>query len=231
MDARWGPTDFHRFECLAVQDLLDELQKAFKNYQYSSSLNYPLAHAKLAYFYENGIFTKVDKEAAISLYQKSLQKWAKKRLLKLVTHDRCLTKATTRLFSVQISCANRTLLRDKIKQEQVKVISEDDESFSDTYFTAAMTKGSSELTIRYTEDNEFSQATYTFVGRNNPALIITVKNKLIEAYGLPNYSQGNQLEGEASFQWILKDNIILRAYRMWPDTTTFVEYTQAEHVQ
>ena len=94
-----------------------------------------------------------------------------------------------------------------------------------------MTKGSSELTIRYTEDNEFSQATYTFVGRNNPALIITVKNKLIEAYGLPNYSQGNQLEGEASFQWILKDNIILRAYRMWPDTTTFVEYTQAEHVQ
>ena len=110
------------------------------------------------------------------------------------------------------------------------MISENNSGWSDTYFTGAMIKGSSELTVSYTRDDLFAQATYTFVGRNNPALIERIKNKLAERYGIPTSSEGNVLAGKASFQWILKDNIILNVYRHWPDTTTFVEYVQPENL-
>ncbi|WP_181817734.1 tetratricopeptide repeat protein [Psychromonas sp. B3M02] len=218
-----GTTDYRH-------NIAPNLQKAVKNYQYASELNYPLAHAKLAYFYETGIFTHQDKEAAIALYQKSPQKWAKERLTRLVSHDNCLKEASTKLFDELISCANRDLLRAKIKQQSIKVISEDDQLQSDTYFTGAVIRGTSELTMQYDQNNGFSKATYTYIGRNKPELIDQVKDKLIEQYGLPSHSIGDPAQGEASYHWILKDNIMINAYRSWPDTTTFVEYELPEQV-
>lgn len=205
-------------------------QKAFKNYQYASALNFDLAHAKLAYYYEHGIYTKVNKVEALALYKKSPQPWAKVKLDKLVSHQHCLNTASTLLFSELISCANRVLLREKIKQQSVKVLTENDQEWSDTYFIGTMIKGASELTINYTKDNLFAKATYTFIGRNNPALIAKIKNQLAERYGQPSSFKGQLLTGEASFQWVLKDSIILNVYRFWPDTTTFVEYIQPQHL-
>lgn len=212
-------------------DINRNLQKAFKNYQYASALGFKLAHAKLAYFYEYGIFTKVNKAEAIALYKKASQTWAKTKLEKLINHEQCLNTATTLLFSELISCADRALLRDKIKQQSIKVLSEDNSQWSDRYFTGAMIKGSSELTIDYTRENQFVKATYTFVGRNNPALIGKIKQQLTERYGQPHLSIGEVLKGEATFQWTLKDSIILNVYRFWPDTTTFVEYIQPHNQQ
>ncbi|MGJ8580747.1 MAG: tetratricopeptide repeat protein [Psychromonas sp.] len=207
------------------------LQKAVKNYQYASELNYPLAHAKLAYFYEMGIFTNQDREAAIELYKKSPQTWAKDRLQRLVNHDQCLEEASTRMFNELISCANRRLLRERIKQQSIKAISEDDQSLLDTYFTGAVIKGTSELTMQYTDKDDFAKATYTYIGRNNPTLIIKVKNLIVEKYGQPNHATGDTSEGEASFHWILDDNIVVNVFRFWPDTTTFVEYEQLTQPQ
>ena len=212
-------------------DISRNLQKAFKNYQYASTLDFKLAHAKLAYFYEHGIFTKVNKAEAIALYKKASQTWAKTKLEKLVSHEQCLDTATTLLFSELISCADRALLRDKIKQQSIKVLSEDNTQWSDRYFTGAMIKGSSELTIDYTRENQFVKATYTFVGRNNPALIGKIKQQLTERYGEPHLSIGEALQGETSYQWTLKDSITLNIYRFWPDTTTFVEYIQPQNLQ
>ncbi len=212
-------------------DISRNLQKAFKNYQYASALDFKLAHAKLAYFYEHGIFTKVNKAEAIALYKKASQTWAKTKLEKLVSHEQCLATATTLLFSELISCADRALLREKIKQQSIKVLSEDNSQWADRYFTGAMIKGSSELNINYTRENQFVKATYTFVGRNNPALIGKIKQQLTERYGQPHLSIGEALKGEASFQWTLKDSIILNVYRFWPDTTTFVEYIQPQNLQ
>jgi len=212
-----GTTDYRH-------NIRPNLQKAVKSYQYASELNYPLAHAKLAYFHEMGIFTNQDREAAIDLYKKSPQIWAKKRLQRLVNHDLCLKEATTRMFDELISCADRRLLRDKIKEQSIKAISEDDESLLDTYFTGATIKGTSELTMEYTETNEFAKATYTYIGRNKPELIDKVKDQIIEKYGQPSHSKGNTSEGEASFHWLLDDNIVINVFRHWPDTTTFVEY-------
>lgn len=200
------------------------LQKAVKNYQYASELNYPLAHAKLAYFYEMGLFINQDKETAITLYKKSSQTWAKERLQHLIDHELCLKEATTKMFGELISCANRELLRKKIKQQSIKVISEDNQSLSDTYFTGASIKGTSELNIQYTDKTDFVKATYTYIGRNKPELIVKVKNEIMKKYGQPTHSTGDTSEGEASFHWLLDDNIVINVFRHWPDTTTFVEY-------
>ena len=205
------------------------LQKAFKNYQHASLLNYHLAHAKLAYFYENSIFTSLDTQKAISLYQKATQSWAKLRLATLLQHQQCLETASTRLFFELISCANRHLLRSKIKQQSIKVLNENDQKWTDTYFTGAVIKGTSELAVDYTREDDFARATYTFVGRNNASLIVQLKNQLALRYGEPTSHQGDVLEGKASFQWILEDGIILNIYRNWPNTTTFVEYVQPEN--
>jgi len=217
-----GTTDYPR-------NIPINLGKAFQNYQYASALNYPLAHAKLAYFYETGLLVKTNKAEAIALYKRAEQPWAKKRLEKLLSHQHCLDTATTMLFSKQIRCADRKLLRREIKKQSIKVITEDNTLWSDTYFSGAKIKGTSELNVSYTADDQFAQATYTFVGRNNPELIVNVKQQLTKEYGQPTTTKGDISKGPATFEWMLEDEIALKVYREWPDTTTFVEYTYPEH--
>jgi TPR repeat protein len=217
-----GTTDFPR-------NIPVNLGKAFQNYQYASALDYPLAHAKLAYFYETGLLVKTNKAEAIALYKRAEQPWAKKRLAKLLSHQDCLDTATTMLFSKQMRCADRKSLRREIKKQSIKVITEDNTLWSDTYFTGAKVKGTSELNISYTADDQFAQATYTFVGRNNPELIVNVKQQFIKDYGQPTTTQGDSATGPASFEWQLPDQISLKVYREWPDTTTYVKYTYPEH--
>lgn len=207
------------------------LPKAFANYQKASQLNNHLAHAKLAYFYENGISTDIDTEKAISLYEKAPQDWAKRRLQKLLAHKHCMQTSTTRLFYELISCANRPLLRSRIAEQNIKVINENNLGWTDTYFTGAAIKGTSELTITYTREDLFAKALYTFVGRDNPYLIATVKSKLSERFGDPDKSEGNVLAGPASFHWQLDDGIELNIYRFWPNTTTYVEYLHPKNMQ
>ena len=135
------------------------------------------------------------------------------------------------LFTKQISCADRQLLRREVKKQSIKAISENNALWSDTYFTGAIIKGTSELNISYTAEDQFAQATYTYIGRNKPDLIINVRDQLIKDYGQPSISQGNLSEGPVTFAWQLKDRILLKAFRLWPDTTTYVEYTHPENLQ
>ncbi|MCP5078481.1 MAG: hypothetical protein GY951_10560, partial [Psychromonas sp.] len=103
--------------------------------------------------------------------------------------------------------------------------------WSDTYFTGAIIKGSSQLQVTYTREDLFVSAKYTFVGRNKPTLITKVKNKLAYKYGKPNKQNGEEKQGVASFEWILDDGIHLTVSRGWPDTTTYVLYFSPEKLQ
>lgn len=211
-------------------NISQNLHKAFQYYQHASQLNFSLAHAKLAYFLEKGIANDVDQQQAIRLYQQAPQSWAKIRLNKLVKYQHCLKTATTTLFSELISCANRETLRKDIKQQSIKIISEDDLAWSDTYFIGAIVQGASELNISYTRNDLFVKAHYTFVGRNDPQLIDKIKNKIILRYGQPNSHGGGITKSENSFQWVLHDAIILKVYQLLPDTTTFVDYIQQDNL-
>lgn len=199
--------------------------KAHQHYQKASQLGYNLAHARLAYLYENGLGVAVDLKYAQALYQQSTEGWAIDRFNLLAQQLSCFESATTELFAVPIACANRELLRKQIKTEKLSAIDEDSNNWSDTYFTGAVIRGSSELEVTYTREDRFVSAKYTFVGRSNPQLIALVKTDLVQKHGQPDSQTGDIDKGKASFLWLLEDGIELTVAREWPDTTTFVTYT------
>jgi TPR repeat protein len=203
-------------------------KKALHHYQSASQLDDPFAHVRLAYLYEKGLGTEVNLRRAVQLYQKSTQPIALERYELLNKELNCYETATTKLFTINIACTKRDVLRKKIKEEKIVAISENDTDWSDNYFTGAVIRGSSELQVTYTREDYFVSAKYTFVGRKNPQLIGKVKSKLVERYGQPAKKSGIESEGPVSYEWFLDDGIHLSVARGWPDTTTYVLYLSPE---
>jgi TPR repeat protein len=218
-----GNTSEHASETIKVND-----KKAFRHFQQAVELNFPYAYARLASLYEKGKGIEKDPIKAIELYKKATQPWAKDRYQSLKQRLQCFETATTKLFTIDIACTTREILREKIKENDIKVIDENLNNWSDTYFTGAAIPGSSQLQVTYTRQDFFVSAQYIFVGRNNPALISQVKNKLAEKYGDQQIQSGDVTSGPVSFKWILADGIHLTVSRDWPDTTTYVLYSSPE---
>ncbi|WP_051303065.1 tetratricopeptide repeat protein [Psychromonas aquimarina] len=204
--------------------------KAAKYFQRASSQGNKQATGRLGYLYEHGLGVKSDPWLASSLYKNASQKWAQERYLILSKLNKCHENATTKLFTLPIACSSRELLRKKIKDQKITAINEDLNSWSDTYFTGAVIRGTSELEVIYTREDLFVSAKYTFIGRSKPDLITRVKNKISKKHGQPHSQSGDVKQGKASFQWLLSDGIKLTVHRGWPDTTTFVTYSLPEHV-
>jgi TPR repeat protein len=213
------------------QGIKVDKSKAFDYYQKAVALGNRYANAHLAAYYEQGIGVPINVERALALYQQSPEAWAKVNYQKLSEHKFCLENATTELFSVPIACTNRQILSKEIKNQQITVISENPADWSDTYFTGAVIKGTSQLEITYTREDSFASAQYTFIGRNDPNLIVRIKESVKKKYDEPDTFQGNIIKGEAHFKWLLNDGITLVVQRKWPDTTTFVTYSLPEHIE
>lgn len=199
-------------------------KEVFGHFQKASQLGYLYADTRLAQLYEKGIGTEVNLQKAIELYQKSSDPWAMERYQLLSKQLNCHNNASTELFSVQIACTTRESLRKQIKQQKIIAIDENNNNWSDTYFTGAVIQGSSELQVTYTREGYFVSAKYTFVGRNKPALIGEIKESFINRYGQPDTQIGVESQKAMSFEWIMDDDIHLIVSRSWPDTTTFVYY-------
>lgn len=213
------------------QGITVDKSKAIAYYQKAVALGDLYANGHLATFYEQGTGVLMDIERALELYQQSPESWAKVNYQKLSKQKRCLETATTKLFSVAIACTNRQVLSKEIKNIQITVISENPLDWSDSYYTGAVIEGTSQLEITYTREDYFASAQYTFIGRNDPNLIVRIKDRVKQKYAEPDTFQGEPIEGEASFQWLLDDGIKLVVQRKWPDTTTFVTYSLPEHVE
>ncbi|WP_354624386.1 tetratricopeptide repeat protein [Psychromonas sp. MME2] len=212
--------------------------KAAEYYLHASQLNYHLANARLAYFYEKGIVFPSDLHKAITLYQKTTEPWAIQRLKDLQKSQQCFKNATTFLFDIAIACSQRDTIREKIKATGIRPINENDQDFVDLYFTGATISGTSQLAVTYTQHAQFAQAKYTYIGRDKPQLIAQLKNEFTEKYGIPDSFSTEQdsddingidySHGKISFVWLLHDNIELLINREWPDTTTYVTYSYVE---
>lgn len=199
-------------------------KKAFHHFEAASKLGFALAHAQLAYLYEQGIATNVNMQRAAELYHQSNEPWAIERYRAINKRLMCHNTASTKLFSVQIACATRDILREQIKKNSITPIDEDSHNWSDTYFTGAIIRGTSQLKVTYTRENHFVSAEYTFIGRDDPTLIGKIKQKLQQRYGKPLKNSGDVEQGPASFEWQLEDGVHIKVDRDWPDTTTFVRY-------
>ena len=220
-----GVIDLYGKQSIAV-----DYYKASQYYQKAIKLDYNLAYERLGILYENGYGVSIDLERALSLYKQSTQASAKKRFNALSKQINCQQTATTNLFSVAIACTNRQELDQQIQSQNIHPIDEKKDHWSDTYYTGAVIKGTSELTVNYTNESQFASAQYTFVGRDKPALINQVKKLLTQKYSEPTLQKGDTTQGKASFTWFLDDGIKLTAHRGWPDTTTYVTYLLPENM-
>ncbi|UCZ57649.1 hypothetical protein LGV61_05065 [Desulfurispirillum indicum] len=132
--------------------------------------------------------------------------------------------AQVELFGVSLKCADRETVWEALKHSKVTVKSQNLQNWCDSYHSSAALQGSSELQYCYTYEDEFATARYTFPGRMDTQLVVTVRDMVANRYGQPTRSSGNTSVGQASFSWHIRDGIEIRVHRGWPDTTTYLSY-------
>lgn len=106
---------------------------------------------------------------------------------------------------------------------------EDKNYFGDIYNSSSVLKDSSKLTIDYTVDDIFAEARYTFPSSMDTNQVARVRDFVANKYGTPSSSSGSVGLGDASFTWQMKDGIVVKVARGWPDTTTYLTFTSPEN--
>ena len=133
--------------------------------------------------------------------------------------------AAPQLFNTELKGATRDQIRSALQNTNVKVIREDNNYWIDKYNSNAVLEGTTELNFGYTSNGKFAYAEYKFPVFMDSGKILEVANFVSSKYGKPSQRSGNPSLGEASFTWNFKNGISITAYRGWPDTTTYLNYT------
>lgn len=207
--------------------------KGVELFQKAAAQGYWSAQARLGEWYEYGQYVTRDYGKAIEWSQKAAvqgDRYSQKRVLRLSEILKCEKSAKTKLFGVLVKCANRDQLTAAVKNAGGKEKLEDKNHRIDVYHSATLLKGSSELAI-YTHYGNFVKAQYTFPSHLDAQQILRVQEFVSNKYGNPTTSSGNAALGDASFEWRLGDGIILEVSRGWPDTTTYLKFTNPEIYQ
>lgn len=59
--------------------------------------------------------------------------------------------------------------------------------------------------------------------------VVSVARLVANKYGKPNAQSGNPSLGEVSYTWRSPDGVQIKVYRGWPDTTTFLLFTDPDN--
>lgn len=173
-----------------------------------------------------------DPKAAAELYRRAAQKgneYARRQLATLERGQACAKKARTALFESLLRCVVREDFRAAIKRGGARAVREDNAYWYDQYESEDVLKGSSILSVGYTQaTGEFAVANYTFPSHVDTKQITQIRDMVASKYGAPTKSSGNARLGPASYEWSLPDGIRIRVHRDWPNTTTFLEYVRPE---
>ncbi|MGE4262059.1 tetratricopeptide repeat protein [Shewanella sp.] len=216
------------------QGVKQDYVKAVEWYQKAADQGNEYAQYNLGLLYANGQGVKQDDLKAAEWYQKAADQGhsnAKENLANLNHRLNCKKSASTEIFGIAIKCANRDQLMAAVKNAGASVIREDKNKWGDVYNSSSVLKGSSEFHIDYTVDDRFAKAYYIFPSHMDANQITMVRDFVANKYGNPNSSKGNVSLGNASFEWHLKDGIILTVSRGWPDTTTYLNFTYPKNYQ
>lgn len=134
--------------------------------------------------------------------------------------------ATAELFGVPLKGAQREALRAAFRNGGLRATREDDGYWADQYMASGVLDGASDFSAGYVDaTNEFAYAQYTFKGFMDTELVTKVANMVINKYGQPSKREGNAGLGNVKYQWNLAQGMRLEVRRGWPDTTTYLIYT------
>ncbi len=134
--------------------------------------------------------------------------------------------AKAELFGMPLKGAQREALRAALRNGGLAPTREDDHYWVDLYDASGVLDGASEFAAGYVfATGQFAYAQYTFRGFMDTALVSRVADMVIRKYGQPARREGNAGLGEVKYQWNLAEGMRIEVSRGWPDTTTYLTYS------
>jgi hypothetical protein len=137
------------------------------------------------------------------------------------------------LFGVKVKGATRDQLREAFEKGGLRPVRVDDKYWVDTYNASNVLEGASEFMAGYVDRTRvFAFAQYEFKGFMDTELVAKVANMVTNKYGRANSQSGNVGLGPVTYIWNLPQGMIIRVTRGWPNTDTFLIFSdQATHAE
>lgn len=204
---------------------------AIKWYSKAAEQGDAVAQFALGRYYASGIIVEKDFAKALLWMNKASKQGfaeAENEIDGLKSKLACIESSKTNLFGELLNCTDRESLRLSLKTKGIKILKENDHLKGDWYDPSRLEKGAAELYIEYSGLGLFMFARYKYPSDNDPLLVQRVKQKIQKQYGKPTETKGFVRQGKVAYIWNLSDGLTIKAYRYWPDTTTFVEYVKSD---
>lgn len=132
------------------------------------------------------------------------------------------------LFGVPLKGATRDQLREAFKQNGLRATREENNYWADTYNAQGVLDGASDFQAGYVAaTGKFAYARYTFPGFMNTQLVGKVINMVVTKYGRPSSENGSYGLGEVTAKWNMGQGMQIEVSRGWPDTTTYLSFTDS----
>lgn len=132
------------------------------------------------------------------------------------------------LFGVALKGATRDQLRQTFKQNGLRATREENNYWVDTYDAQGVLDGASDFQAGYVAaTGKFAYARYTFPGFMNTQLVGKVINMVTIKYGRPSSQSGSYGLGEVTAKWNMGQGMQIEVSRGWPDTTTYLSFTDS----
>jgi len=132
------------------------------------------------------------------------------------------------LFGVPLKGATRDQLREAFKQNGLRATREENNYWADTYNAQGVLDGASDFQAGYVAaTGKFAYARYTFPGFMNTQLVGKVINMVVTKYGRPSSENGSYGLGEVTAKWNMGQGMQVEVSRGWPDTTTYLSFTDS----
>ena len=132
------------------------------------------------------------------------------------------------LFGVPLKGATRDQLRQALKQNGMRLISED--NYVSLYDPQGVLEGATEFMFRYIPSmkvgfpDEFAIAIYKFPAFMDTQLVEKVIKMVSTKYGRPSSRSGRYKVGPVEAIWNMGQGMRIKVERGWPDTTTYLSY-------
>jgi len=132
------------------------------------------------------------------------------------------------LFGVALKGATRDQLRQAFKQNGLRATREDKNYWVDTYDAQGVLEGASKFRVGYVAaSDKFAFAEYTFSTFMDTQLVGKVINMVTTKYGRPSSQNGDYRLGPVTAKWNMSQGMQIEVSRGWPDTTTFLRFTDS----
>jgi len=137
------------------------------------------------------------------------------------------TRAPLVFYGVSLKTATRTSLNAALKRTGLPVVTKGPEDWFDTYRMNGQVRGlqgASMLAVRFTKDDRFAIAQYTFPSFEDIHEVQDIMGMVRYKYGEPTVIEGDIHHGPVVARWKEPGGTEIKVWRGWPSTTTYMDF-------